>query len=666
MRSCPMEAARPTTTDANTEHKSNLPPAFAFADFAKDFDFSQSYIHPSSLALLPKGKDDPRCVAINKLIQEQYPGDPPWEKELRYAAVGWFINGKLEVHLRLGLDPSFNEAELKRQIAEEQQKEEKLQEKGRMNAWEKKLELIKAIKEQFGNDSVVVAKKGTPGRVHTETVALVRKSFPQYPEKGVVGFSFYKRGDDVSFTNRSYKNRRGKKGGPFEPNALFVACFLFDKRDPEETKVDLGYDLRRSIPKKPFEQITSCMVRALQPKQPLVLLMMEKFDEAKATQILKSSGYVLTDDPEDSLKFYDCTAQPPVFRSISIVPEYDTGNQQDDLKQMETLGVKKHADLKKALVSSFEDQKTIELTTAQLSTIAHANCYETSENFDLEDHWERIRLKKPKLQQIEMQQLLMKNLMQVLLGCKKKHSKPDRTAFDLLFRNALQIAADSGLKIDVDYEPDGVRQEKLPTALYLAAEKGFLKMIRTLIKFGADVNAVNSDNNETPILAAIRTGNIKAVKILLKHGALLNPAENDLPIVYAAKHNQPEIVKLLLKKMHKENADILHKILDKAKPPEHKNTNVSKDKEDTAAPNEQKETLKPDPLIEKLFKNEQYAELIVAAAKQLQAELQQQAVSAQQPSTYSPQSPRKFKQAQPVTVQAVQNKKQTHGKQGGA
>ncbi|GFE54249.1 ankyrin repeat-containing protein [Babesia ovis] len=63
-----------------------------------------------------------------------------------------------------------------------------------------------------------------------------------------------------------------------------------------------------------------------------------------------------------------------------------------------------------------------------------------------------------------------------------------------------------------------VRSPEGLTALHLAADRGHIKVVKCLLKYGADMNAVD-DNNDTPLLVAAAAGNRPVVDLLLRGGA---------------------------------------------------------------------------------------------------------------------------------------------------
>lgn len=224
--------------------------------------------------------------------------------------------------------------------------------------------------------------------------------------------------------------------------------------------------------------------------------------------------------------------------------------------------------------------------------------------------------------------------------------------------------------------------------LFVAVAAGHIAAAVLLLTSASDntvknklLNTAEKILGRTPLFVACENGQIDVVKLLLQHGAdiSLGTIYNTTPVMIAAQKNHPDIVKLLLEKMLETDPDILKKILAKAETLNQENTDAKANVAPVApvAPStEEEENIfakpkkkqapapAPDPLIEKLFNNEQCAKLIPEVAKKLQAELRQKAVSTEEHSTHSPHSPRKFKQAAAVAAPASDQGKNVLGKQG--
>jgi uncharacterized protein len=87
------------------------------------------------------------------------------------------------------------------------------------------------------------------------------------------------------------------------------------------------------------------------------------------------------------------------------------------------------------------------------------------------------------------------------------------------------------------------------TPLILAAKNGSATVMASLLKAGADVDALTS-NGTTPLMLAAASGNLDAVLILLDHGANVNAKESVrslTPAMFAAASNRGPILELLAK-----------------------------------------------------------------------------------------------------------------------
>ena len=83
-------------------------------------------------------------------------------------------------------------------------------------------------------------------------------------------------------------------------------------------------------------------------------------------------------------------------------------------------------------------------------------------------------------------------------------------------------------------------------ALVKAAKDGDIKDVQSLVAGGVDVNG--TDNNCTPLIAAVTENKQEVVAFLLQNGANPNIADNmgQTPIFWAAYNENLEIIKLLI------------------------------------------------------------------------------------------------------------------------
>lgn len=79
------------------------------------------------------------------------------------------------------------------------------------------------------------------------------------------------------------------------------------------------------------------------------------------------------------------------------------------------------------------------------------------------------------------------------------------------------------------------------------------EIVRSLIRAGADVNA-KSDFGWTPLMAAVREGNVDVVRILIEAGANVNAKGNDgrTALMLAKSSDRPDIIVILLQAGAKE------------------------------------------------------------------------------------------------------------------
>jgi len=103
------------------------------------------------------------------------------------------------------------------------------------------------------------------------------------------------------------------------------------------------------------------------------------------------------------------------------------------------------------------------------------------------------------------------------------------------------------LVIDCGVNPNIQSTAEGGTPLHVAADRGYLGIVKFLLRHGANPNMKN-DYGNTPLHYAAESGNSKVVEVLLKHGADPNIQNNYgwTPLHFVASYGYPEVVELLL------------------------------------------------------------------------------------------------------------------------
>ena len=81
-------------------------------------------------------------------------------------------------------------------------------------------------------------------------------------------------------------------------------------------------------------------------------------------------------------------------------------------------------------------------------------------------------------------------------------------------------------------------------AIQLAAQRGYLSIVKFLVKRGADIHVSNSFGAESPLRGAIIGGHLDVVKYLVEKGANIH-VHNDWPFDLAEEYNQSDVAKYL-------------------------------------------------------------------------------------------------------------------------
>lgn len=94
------------------------------------------------------------------------------------------------------------------------------------------------------------------------------------------------------------------------------------------------------------------------------------------------------------------------------------------------------------------------------------------------------------------------------------------------------------------------------TPLYLASAAGSDAMLDALLRAGANPNVPITEEGETALMFAARTGNVEAVRVLLDHGAVVDQAQQhgQTALMWAAAEGHPGAIGLLLERGADPNA----------------------------------------------------------------------------------------------------------------
>ena len=84
------------------------------------------------------------------------------------------------------------------------------------------------------------------------------------------------------------------------------------------------------------------------------------------------------------------------------------------------------------------------------------------------------------------------------------------------------------------------------TPLINAVKKGDIDIVKNLLDNGADVNDFIYTDQESPLFKAATSGQIEMVKLLLKRGADIEGSGGGAPLKHAAERGQAEVVQLLI------------------------------------------------------------------------------------------------------------------------
>lgn len=99
---------------------------------------------------------------------------------------------------------------------------------------------------------------------------------------------------------------------------------------------------------------------------------------------------------------------------------------------------------------------------------------------------------------------------------------------------------------------EGAKKDELNsegfTALHLAAQQGWLPVVKVLFAANVNVDLASTNDRSTALMLACRRGHVKIVRTLIKHGATLDLwcADNHTAVHHAAIANQEECLAVLL------------------------------------------------------------------------------------------------------------------------
>ena len=108
------------------------------------------------------------------------------------------------------------------------------------------------------------------------------------------------------------------------------------------------------------------------------------------------------------------------------------------------------------------------------------------------------------------------------------HNVPDRTPLLVAVENGNLQCVKMLLRYKADIEGRGLQYRSLGqcTPLFVAADQGFLDVLRCLVENGANVNPRSSTNNLTPLMAASINGDVNVISFLVTHGPNVDLQDN--------------------------------------------------------------------------------------------------------------------------------------------
>ncbi|XP_076547719.1 uncharacterized protein LOC117610162 [Osmia lignaria lignaria] len=141
------------------------------------------------------------------------------------------------------------------------------------------------------------------------------------------------------------------------------------------------------------------------------------------------------------------------------------------------------------------------------------------------------------------------NIVKVILKyCPDINNESNRSSFEAAVYGYRKEIVETFLQHGFTVNPKDIKNPKL---LYTAVEKGYLKIVEDLLKYGANVNTLHSSMYKkgfTPLHNAANNEQKEMAKLLINYGANVNAkdASEKTPIFYAIENVDAKVTKLLL------------------------------------------------------------------------------------------------------------------------
>jgi len=143
---------------------------------------------------------------------------------------------------------------------------------------------------------------------------------------------------------------------------------------------------------------------------------------------------------------------------------------------------------------------------------------------------------------VETVRILLDRGTDVDIAAGYSHMTPLCLAYQRGHLEVMQLLLDYGTNVDVRYRRSGLIS-------HYASSEGNTEVVRLLMQYKADVNAIFPSYNGTPLHLASICGHEKVVMVLLEHGASVNALDkNGRTSLYVAAHDgRLPVVRLLLR-----------------------------------------------------------------------------------------------------------------------